>query len=448
MVRRPSRRTFIKTTAAIGAGYYVAGGLNAQESKSAIEEIRFACFGVGGKGQSDSADAARTGKVVAYCDVDSDTLEKQGRRFKDGKAYTDYRKCLDEMGKNVDAVTVSTPDHMHAPIGTMAMEMGLHCFCQKPMTKSIQEARIMAKMAADKKLVTQMGNQGTAGSALREAAAILKSGALGKIKHVHIWTNRPVWPQGDVKPEPQPVPEGLNWDVWVGSAPFVEYSPAYHPFKWRGFWNFGTGALGDMACHTLNMPFMGLDLRDPTSVTAQTSGHDGITFPKWSIIDYEFPKNDTRDALVFTWYDGGKLPPLDIVPDEAFNKAADGTKQLSSSGALVLGEKGAIYSGDDYCGSYKLIGIDKPAVDFKQSPGHFDEYAQGIKANDPSLCMSNFPNYAGPLTETVLLGNLAVWTGQKVEWNAKDMTSSAPADAEFLIRRKYRDGFGLSGQQA
>ncbi|MFN9551794.1 MAG: Gfo/Idh/MocA family protein, partial [Pirellulaceae bacterium] len=251
-MKRPSkaRRQFLKTSAAVSAGYWVAGGVSPKESRSAIEEVRFACVGVGGKGQSDSDDAARAGKIVAICDIDDSTIakRKEDDKFKDAKVYHDFRKLFDEVGNSIDAVTVSTPDHLHGFVAAMAMKNKKACFCQKPLTKTIWEARRLAEIAKETGVATQMGNQGCEKTGLREAAAKIKAGVIGNVKEVHVWTNRPVWPQGIPRPKGEPVPANIHWDEYIGPEKMRDYSPAYHPFKWRGFWAFGTGALGDMAC--------------------------------------------------------------------------------------------------------------------------------------------------------------------------------------------------------
>ncbi|QDU93327.1 Gfo/Idh/MocA family protein [Lignipirellula cremea] len=447
MSRKSDRRTFLKTTAAVGAGFWVAGGVQAEESKSANEEISFGCIGVGGKGTSDSADAGKNGNVIAICDIDENTLNRAAARFPKAKKYTDYRKMIDEMGKSLDGVTVSTPDHSHAPAAIRAMNEGLACFCQKPMTHTLQEARLMGELAAKKNLATQMGNQGTAGAPLREAAALIKAGVLGNLKEVHVWTNRPVWPQGLDRPEGKPVPEYVHWDNWIGPAQERPYSPAYHPFKWRGFWEFGTGALGDMACHTLNMPFMGAELQHPLAVQATSAGHNKETYPKWSQIKFEFGPGESRGPINFTWYDGGKRPPAELLEGRTYkNKPAT----AYASGAWVIGDKGSIFSGDDYCGAFELWDVDKVDVDFPKSPGHFEEYARAIKTNNAEPAMSNFPNYASPLTETVLLGNLAIWAaadadtpGKRIEWDAKNQKATNAPEVDEIIRKKYRDGWAL-----
>ncbi len=429
-----SRRTFIKTTAMAGAGYWVAGGVSAKESTSPNEQVNFACIGIGGKGHSDSADARKNGNVVAVCDIDESRLEGEGRRCKGAKRFFDYRKMLDEMGKSIDAVTVSTPDHTHAPAALRAMRMGKHCFTQKPLTHSLEEARLMATVAREQGVATQMGNQGTALPGLRKAAAMIQAGVLGKVSSVHCWTNRPVWPQGLSRPtEKIEIPSGLHWDNFLGSAPERPYAPIYHPFKWRGWWDFGTGALGDMACHTLNMAFKALDLQAPTTLHAETSGHNKETYPKWSIINIDFPERNGRAPVKLTWYDGGKLPPAELMP---------GIKP-SSSGLLIVGEKGSMYSSNDYGAAYQYIGeVEEPEVEYEISPGHFKEWVRAIKGGPAAA--SNFPNYSGPLTETVLLGNLAVWAdGKTIDWDHENLIAKNAPECEILIRQKYRKGFEI-----
>ena len=432
MSHRATRRQFLQTTAATGIGYWVAAGVRAEESKSPNDQIRMASVGIGGKGSSDSEDAAKNGNMVAICDTDERRLKAVAGKFPKAKQYTDFRKMLDEMGKSIDAVTVSTPDHTHAPAALMAMRMGKHCFCQKPLTHSIYEARLMGKVAREMKVATSMGNQGTAESGLRKAAAIVRAGALGKVSEVHVWTNRPVWPQGGERPKALPVPKWLKWDEWLGPAKERPYGLGYHDFAWRGWWDFGTGALGDMACHTMNMAYAALDLRDPISVEAQSSGHNKESYPKWSIITYQFAATAKRPALKMVWYDGGKLPSRETL---------DGN-QPSESGSIIIGEKGKLFSPNDYGAAYKLLGkVEEPKVEFEQSPGHFEEWVRAIKTGKPA--MANFPDYASPLTEMVLLGNLAVWAGQKVEWDAKNMRSTNVAGLEEIIKPVYREGYKL-----
>ena len=431
-----SRRTFIATSSAV-AGYWVSPGLRAEDkpATSANEEIRFACIGIGGKGQSDSADAARSGKVVAVAE----------KSFAGAKTYTDFRKLFAEMAGEFDAVTVSTPDHAHVIAAAEALNLGKHCFCQKPLTRAIAEARLLGDLARGKGVATQMGNQGTAADSLRRAAAFIKSGGLGAVKEVHVWTNRPVWPQGGGRPAEAPVPKNLDWDSWIGPAAMRPYGAGYHPFAWRGFWEFGTGALGDMACHTFNMPFMALNLRDPASVQATTSGHNKETYPKWSIIDFAFPALGERAAVKVVWYDGGKLPEQALFAGYPGEKDKDGQEKpfkAAGSGVLVIGEKDTLYAPGDYCEKgFTLKSGGKPAeVEFEKSPGHFQEWIRAIKGGPAAR--SNFPDYAGPLTETILLGNLAVWAaGKKVEWDPKGLVATNAPELAAIVRPKYREGW-------
>jgi predicted dehydrogenase len=388
---------------------------------------------MGGNGSSDSADARKNGDVIAICDIDEKRLNNAAKtKFKGARKYFDYRKMLDEMEGKIDAVTVSTPDHNHAPASVMAMRKKIHCFCQKPMTRTLHEARVMAEVARENNLATEMGNQGTALAGLRRAAATVQAGTLGTVSEVHVWTNRPVWPQGGPRPKTSEVPANVNWDLWIGPSPMRPYAKGYHPFAWRGYWDFGSGALGDMACHTSNMAFAALDLRDPISVEAESSGHNGDSFPKWSVITYEFAATDKRPGLKMVWYDGGKLPDKELL----------GGNVAKGSGSVIIGDKGSLFSPNDYGAEYQLLGgVEQPDVEFEESPGHFTEWVRAIRGGKPA--MSNFPDYAGPLTETILLGNLAVWSGKKVIWDAKTQQAQGTDSLDQIIRPEYRQGYSL-----
>lgn len=437
------RRRFLKGAALAGAGYWVAGGVSLAQEKGANDRIRFACIGIGGKGSSDSGDAAAHGDVVAICDADRGRLKGAKNRFPKAKTYTDYRELFKDMENEFDAVTVSIPDHNHAPAAMLALKSGKHAFTQKPLTHSIYEARMLGTVAREKKLATQMGNQGTANSNLRKSAAIIQAGALGDVTEVHVWTNRPIWPQGGERPAPQPVPDSLDWNCWIGPAAERPYAPGYHPFSWRGWWDFGTGALGDMACHTFNMPFMALNLRDPVSVEAETSGHNKDSYPKWSVITFQFPATDKRGAVKAMWYDGGKRPGPELFDGHG----------VSKTGSLVIGTKGKLHSEGDYGGGYKMIGVEEPKVDFVNSPGHFTEFANAVKGGPQAV--SNFPDYSGPLSETILLGNLAVYAApngkpQKVQWDAKnlkitndDFEGVTVEELQKIVKPDYREGWTL-----
>lgn len=441
MSHKSSRREFLQKSSALTAAYWVGSSTQGwTQEKSANEEIRFACIGVEGKGSSDRDDAGRHGQIVALCDIDEERLDKASSRFPRAKTFVDYRKMLDEVGGQIDAVTVSTPDHSHAPAAIRAMRMGKHCFCQKPLTYTVKEARMMRELAAEKKLCTQMGNQGTASSGLRSAAEIIRRGDIGAVKEVHIWTNRPIWAQGGGRPkETVPCPAHIHWDLFLGPAAERPYNPAYLPFAWRGWLDFGTGALGDMACHTMNMSVMALDLFNPISVEATpdpewTGEARTESYPKNSTIKYEFGQRGKFGPCALYWYDGGKRPPESLLLGEKQN----------ASGSLVIGEKGRIFSSSDYHDDYVIL----PKDDFKDlkkpeyitSPGHFTEFANAIKQSKPELAMSNF-SYAGRLTETVLLGNVAMRAGKKIEWDGDKMLITNDSGANQYITREYRKGF-------
>ncbi|QDT01383.1 Gfo/Idh/MocA family protein [Adhaeretor mobilis] len=449
-----TRRGFLSTTAA-GVGYWVAGGVQAQTSKMVNGGLQIACVGVGGKGKSDTKNASRFGKIYAMCDVDRRTLKGTARQFKTEHTFTDYRELFDQLGDKVDAVTVSTPDHTHAVIASKAMKMGKHVYCQKPLTHSIHEARQLQNIAREMGVVTQMGNQFTAFDPMRKTAYQVRSGQLGDVSDVHVWTNRPVWPQGEDRQPDKPVPDSLDWESWIGPAPMRPYADGYHDFKWRGWWDFGTGALGDMACHTVNMPYMALTMRDPTSITAETSGHNGDSYPEWSRIKFEFPELDGRAAFTLHWYDGSQLPPTELTGPFLSQSDGDGKPaQLDNSGCIMVGSKGKLYAAGDYAqaGIYWSDAdgekLEPREVDYPNNMGgpelgHVKEFYAGIATGDPHLPVSNMVDYSGPLTETILLGNLAVWKGGKVEWDAKKAMPVNDPELEKIVRRDYRDGYTL-----
>jgi len=448
MQRQSTRRDFLRQSTAVAAGAALAGSGLAR-AQSPNERVRFACIGVGGKGTSDTNDAGTHGEIVALCDIDEKRLDLMAAKYPNAKKYVDYRKMLDELGEKIDAVTVSTPDHSHAPASVRAMRMGKHCFTQKPLTWSIEEARLMRTLAAEKKLVTQMGNQGTAQSGFRSGVELIRSGAIGPIKEIHVWTNRPIWPQGISRSDKSvPVPSHVHWDEFVGPAPMRPYTGAYHPFKWRGWLDYGTGALGDMACHTINVAAYALNLFDPISAEVlDTSGIvDNETFPVWSIIKTNFGERDGRPPLSLTWYDGGKNLPEE---KKAYAKLIEG-KKSGASGLLLIGEKGSFYSVNDYGAEhillpesdFKDIQIPEPTLPRAPKNNHFLEWVEGIKENDPKKPMSNF-DYAGRLTETVLLGVVALRAGGKVEWDGPGMKVTNNPDANQYIKRDYRKGYSI-----
>jgi hypothetical protein len=419
-----------------------------------------ACIGVGGKGDSDTNGAAdRGGNIVALCDADKNTLDGKGQKFPAARKYQDFRKLFDEMGKDIDAVTVSTPDHTHGPAAIRAMKMGKHCFCQKPLVQTVDEARTMRRLATEKKLATQMGNQGSAEAGLRRAVEVIQAGVIGKPLELHVWTNRPVWPQGLNRPQgSDPVPANLDWDCWLGPAQMRPFKKdVYHTFKWRGWYDFGTGALGDMACHTVNMPFRALKLGYPTVVECEMASKIyPETFPETSRIRFEFPEREGLPPLKFWWYDGN--------PGNAFKPIrppADVTKEITSTlgnlpvaGALIVGEKGKLFSPDDYGAQFfvAMKGQDElqpgnaheacKAVPqtIPRSPGHMEEWFRMMKEGTPAY--SNF-DIAAYLTEIILLGCVALRIGEgvRMDWDGPNMKSTNLPEAQKFVKRQPRPGW-------
>ena len=453
MAPRSTRRDFIKHSSAIGAALWVGGSRSSLgEERSANQQVQYACIGAGGKGRSDSANMAKHGDVIALCDVDSDTLEKAAKNpaFKKPETFRDYREMLEKLGDKIDGVTVSTPDHNHYPATAMALKKGIACYTQKPLTHSVWEARRLAELAKEHDVPTQMGNQGTANDGLRHAAALMKKGILGNVTEAHIFTDRPIWEQGQPRPEPADVPKNLDWDLWIGPAPMRPYAKGYHDFAWRGWWDFGTGALGDMACHTFNMPYMGLDLKDPTSVQAECSGHNQDSYPQQSKISFEFPANDWRGPVKVYWYDYSQnnAPSGDLI----FGNEFKGGTRKGPKGAIIKGDQATLYSWNDYAAEFMLYDADGkemevPDAEYEKSPGHAVEFHESI-VGERKRAVSNFENYSGKLTETILLGNLAVWAaaegeGKKIEWNADSLKAENAPEVANVIRREYRDGYNV-----
>ncbi len=479
-----TRRDFIKTGTIAGAGFLVSAGNSYKPARaSTLQSVAVAGIGVGGKGGGDIQQAGIYGKVVALCDVDKNILENQHKNFPDARVFADFREMFAEMGDKFDACTISTPDHMHTVQTVMAMKAGKHVYTQKPLTRTIYEARYLGELAKKMKICSQMGNQGSTEDFLRKTAAQIRAGVIGNIKEVHIGTNRPIWPQGpnrdltiakfaaDIKKKDPDIADDeiaekqkqikealarLNWDLWIGVAPMREYWPGlYHTFAWRGWWDFGTGALGDMACHNVNMAFKGCELKNPTSVVATSSGHDFNSFPARSICTFEFPANDWRGPIKFVWYDSKQGPTQEIFAEYGFNGPLD-------NGTLVIGEKGAAFNGKFQEKGGKVIEPLKDVecvlapVDEKNTsadPRNKFEWFNAIWQNKPDICWSNFPNHAGPLTETILLGNLAIWAankadvpGEKIEWDAVNLKVTnldkikTPGVAD-LVHPKYRKGY-------
>ncbi|MCC6821966.1 MAG: Gfo/Idh/MocA family oxidoreductase [Verrucomicrobia subdivision 3 bacterium] len=426
----------------------------------ANDRINVACIGVGGKGDSDSSDAAACGgNIVAICDVDTNTLDKKGKQFPQAKRFNDYRKLLEEIGKDVDAVTVSTPDHHHGSAAIRAMRLGKHCFCQKPLTQTVAEARAMRALAAEKKLATQMGNQGSAEDGLRRAIEVIQAGVIGQPLELHVWSNRPVWPQGLERSVGQdPVPANLDWDVWLGPAAIRPFKQGvYHTFNWRGWFDFGTGALGDMACHTVNMPFRALKLGYPTVVECELASRIcPETFPKTSRIRFEFPERAGLPPLKFWWYDGNpgdELKPL-RPPAEQTREILQTMGTLPPSGALIIGDKGKLFAPDDngarflvamkdqelYVAGDKHDAAKAVPQSIPRSPGHMEEWFRMMKQGTPAF--SNF-DIAAYLTEIILLGCVALRVGEgyRMDWDGPNMKSTNLPQAAQFVKRNNRKGW-------
>jgi predicted dehydrogenase len=416
------------------------------------DKLNIACVGVGGKGRSDVANVS-TENIVALCDVDDEQMAgtlKAARQenlphadmLERATKYRDFRTMLDtESG--IDAVTVSTPDHTHAVIALAAMRMGKHVFVQKPLTHTIQEARTLAKVAKEMKVVTQMGNQGHASEEARLINEWIADGAIGEVKEVHCWTNRPIWPQGIQRPAEIPsLPSTLAWDLWIGPAPFRAYHPAYAPFRWRGWCDFGTGVVGDMGAHIMDPPYWALQLEFPETIQASSTKFNGETYPLASTIQFHFPARGKMPAVDLTWYDGGIMPKRPEELEEGRRMGND------DGGALFIGKKGKLMCGC-YGKSPRLIPETRmkefklPPKTIPRSPGITEEWIAAIKNGTPT--MSNF-DYAAKLTETMLLGNIALRLSEKnviLKYDNLKMTFTNMPEADQYLSREYRPGWSL-----
>jgi len=454
MSRHFNRRCFLGGLSTGAAAYWVAGRSSFAVSDSPNERLNLAGIGVGGKGDSDITQAGKFGDVVAICDIDDVRLDKKAKEFPKAKKYNDYRKLLDEMGREIDAVVVSTPDHHHAPACLRAMRMGKHAYCQKPLTHTPAEARLMRETARQFNVQTQMGNQGTASDGFRAGVELVQSGAVGPIREVHAWTNRPFkyWKQApDIVARPQempPIPPYVHWDLFLGPAPQRPYHPVYHPHNWRGWWDFGTGSLGDMACHTANLAFKSLKLDLPQRVSAVSGEINPETYPAWATITYEFPARGDLPPVKFTWYEGAKdgqrnLPAADLLQGE----------QASDSGMIFIGEKGAIFTPNDYGGEQVLLprkeyeGFQRPEPTIERL-GSSDsdmhqkrEWIRAILEGGPAP-MSNF-DYASRMTESMILGNVAVRLGKTLEYDGKTGAVTNCPEASAIIHGTYRKGWEI-----
>ncbi|MCM5662542.1 Gfo/Idh/MocA family protein [Galbibacter mesophilus] len=470
------RRNFIKNAAAAGSAFYiipshVMGGEHIPPS----DTLYMVGIGVGGRGKQVVEELHNTKKVkfVAFCDVDDRRAKNTYQAFPDVKTYKDYRKVYDKHLKDIDAFMVATPDHTHATIALPFMKAKKHAYVEKPLTHNIYEARLLTEIAKKHGIVTQMGNQGSSSDGIRTAKEWIDAGVLGKVNRVDCWTNRPVWPQGNkIITESEPVPEGLDWDLWLGPAKDRPYNSAYMPFKWRGWWDFGTGALGDMGCHIMETPFNVLNLGYPTEAQASCTvpwvkdfvpGNFEDACPPSSVVRLKF-NSKTQGDVSLNWYDGGMRPefPEHIQDSETIG---DG-----GGGSIFYGEKGVMIT-DTYSANPRILNYYKdkvgafPAQSLKRvENGHAGNFVEGCLTG--SKTSSPF-SYAGPLTEAVLMGNLAIRAFQykklndegermsewefeaspgrkRLLWDGENMKVTNFPIAERWIKREYREGWELS----
>jgi predicted dehydrogenase len=474
------RRDFLKASAAAVFGFHLLPA----SARGANSRIQVGCIGVAGKGNSDIlATAAAGAAIVALCDVANPRQPGLGRKkssksnksnkgkegsetildkFPGAKFFTDYREMIANM-PGIDAVTVSTPDHHHFPASMLAMRKSKHVYCQKPISHSVWEARRLAETAVQFKVQTQMGNQAHAGEPIRRGVELIRAGVIGRVSEVHAWTNRPIWPQGmTVWPTGEPVPKGLDWNLWIGPAPFREYSRAIAPFNWRGWWDFGAGALGDMGCHIMDMPYWALGLTAPDSVEAVQEGGTAIAGPLWSTVTYYFPTSFFGAPVRFVWYDGVTSKEgvyQHTAPEELWKADFPTADHVFRRFDMVLvGEKGRMF----FCRS-RQDWIFKPETltsDFTLPPktiprvpggtqdgkgedggGPYVEWLTAIKTGQPAL--SNFAQ-SGPFSEVVLLGNLAIRLGRRIQWDARTLTVKNAPEAAGIVRRAYRKGWDVA----
>lgn len=429
MTARNSRRRFLQTSAAIGAGLFIAPSSRGadQAAKSPNEKLNIGVVGPGGRGYS-NLEGVSGENIVAICDVD-DRRAKQGWDLcPKATKYRDYRRMLEK--EKLDAIVVSAADHTHAHASITAMRQGLHCYCEKPLTHSVWEARLAAQTAKEYHVATQMGTQIHAGANYRRVVEIIQSGAIGGVTKVFVWVGKG-WGGGERPAAGEAIPKELDWDVWLGPAPWREYHSMYLPANWRRWWDFGNGTLGDMGCHYIDLVFWALGLRHPTTIAAEGPPVHPETAPLGMKVTWEFPAREAQPACTLQWTDGDML-----------QTEYEGHK-FGGAGVYFVGEKGSMFA--DY-GSYKLFPEDRfkgfapPPKTIPDSIGHYAEWIKACKEGTPTTC--NF-DYSGALTETVLLGTVAYRVGRKIEWDASKLVVTNAPEAAELIRRQYRNGWEL-----
>jgi len=427
-----TRREFLKRTALASAGVVLSAPAVWSDSKSPSEKLHIGLIGTKHRAEA-NIEGVQSQNIVAFCDIDDRYLAETAKRFPKAEKYHDFRRLLER--NDLDALVVSTPDHIHVPASVNAMKSGRHVYCEKPLAHTVWEARTAAETAARLKRVTQLGTQIHATSNYRRVVEIIRSGAIGAIKEAHVWVGK-TWSGGERSKDRPPVPPHLHWDLWLGPAPERPYHPDYLPANWRRWWDFGGGTLADMGCHHIDVVHWALDLRAPKAVEAEGPPVHAETTPAWLIARYEHPANGSRPAVTVTWYDGGKRPPQLAEKDPA-RKLPDW-----GDGVLWIGEKGMMLSDYD---SYKLLpeaefkGYTPPPRTIPESIGHYEEWIAACKVGTPNTTC-NF-DYSGALTECVLLGNVAYRSGKRIEWDAQALKATNAPEASAFIRREYRKGW-------
>ena len=436
---RLSRRRFLSTSAAAVSALSLGAYVNpapAQQSKSPNERLQIAGIGTTGRAGANLNELSSQ-DIIALADVDDNLMEKGAARFPDARRYRDYRVMLEKEAGKIDAVMVGTADHSHAPAAAMAMRLGKHVYCEKPLTHTVFEARTLANLAKQNKLITQMGNQIHAGDNYRRVVELVQAGAIGPVTECHVWVTAKY--SGATFTAGTPAPAGLDWDLWLGPARERPYSEGVHPFNWRKFWDYGTGALGDFGCHYIDLCHWALDLRAPTTVQAEGPPVDAVSCPEWNIVRYEYPARGQQPPVKLTWYDSGRQPEL--IQDLKVNSKPLG--EVFKSAQLFLGSKGMLVS--DYNKHFllpedKFKDFKRPEQTIAKSIGHHREWVEAIKTGGKTL--SNF-DYAGALTEAVLLGTVAYRSGQRLEWDAANLKVKYSPEAQQLIHKEYRKGWTL-----
>jgi predicted dehydrogenase len=433
MSRTVRRRDFLRSST-LAAGTAICWPLPAFSADPAsTKKLNLAVIGVNRRGGANLKGVAGE-NIVALCDADETLLDKAVQQFPKAKRFVDFREMLDKIHRQIDAVVVSTPDHTHAVAAVQAIRLGKHCYCEKPLAHSVYEVRTVTNLARQYKVVTQIGTQIHAGDNYRRTVELVQSGAIGPVREVHVWSSAS-YGKGESRPQDRPpVPKGLHWDLWLGPAPERPYHPCYVPGKWRGWWDFGNGALGDFGCHYMDLAFWALKLRYPTSVECIDGPrpHPETTSP-WLVVRYEYPTRGVLPPVTLTWYDGGRRPPL-----QKQKKLPDW-----KSGVLFVGQKGMIQA--DYTRNLLLPekqfkDFQRPAPSIPKSLGHHAEWIQACKTGGPTTCAFD---YSGPLSEAALLGAVAHRTQAKLVWNAAELKAVGCPRADQFLKREYRKGWTL-----